>query len=224
MKYKNSFIGSISALAGILLVILMIVNGILVQESFLNYTNHKYGVEKNLSMTEADLKKVVHGMVSYVKGKIDSPQVTVKINDEDVEFFNKKELGHLEDVRVLIQHLYISMIVLMLICVAGEGYLIYKKDYNTMGKGVFLAWGILLSVAAIIGILAIIDIDIVVTGFHQMFLADSNWILNPAKDRSVWMFRTSMYKDVILVLAGIVGGTALVTLTASFVMKRKKKK
>ena len=94
--------GSVPALAGILLVVLTVVNLILVQDSFLNYTNEKYSVHKTLSMSEDDLEKVVHSMISYVKGKSDSPQIAVEIHGKEMDFFNIKEVGHLEDVRVLV--------------------------------------------------------------------------------------------------------------------------
>ena len=222
MKYKNVFIGSISALAGILLVILVLVNCILVQESFLNYTNQKYSVEKNLSMTESDLKDVVHAMVSYVKGKTDSPQIKVEIKGNEVDFFNKKEIGHLEDVRILIRNIYIAMLAMCIVSVAGVGYLVYKKDYSAMRKGVLFAWMLMLLVSVLVGILAIIDIDIVVTGFHQIFLSGSKWVLNPALDRSVWMFRTFMYKDVVLVLGGIVAGVAAITIVPVVLIGKRK--
>ena len=67
-----------------------------------------------------------------------------------------------------------------------------------------------------------IDIDIVVRGFHQMFLSGSKWVLNPALDRSVWMFRTYMYKDVILVLGGIIAGVATITIVPAVVIGKRK--
>ena len=69
-----------------------------------------------------------------------------------------------------------------------------------------------------------VDIDKVITGFHQMFLSDSKWVLNPAKDRSVWMFRTNMYADVILAIGGIVAMTALITIGGTSWLTRKKVK
>ena len=109
------------------------------------------------------------------------------------------------------------MLVLLIISVTGEVILFVKKEWNIIWKGVLVAWGMLSVLAACIGITALVDIDKVITGFHQMFLSDSKWILNPAKDRSVWMFRTNMYADVIvtlgiivaLVAAGTIGGTRL---------------
>ena len=222
MKHINSVIGSISALAGILLVILIGVNSVLVQESFLNYTNQKYSVEQNLSMTEEDLQKAVHGMISYVKGKADTPQVTVQIKEQPVDFFNEKEIGHLEDVRLLLENVYASMWIMLVVCVVGAGYLIYKKQYLQIQKGVKRAWLFLLAISLVVGLLAIIDIDLVVTGFHKMFLSDSQWILNPALDRSVWMFRSYMYADVLLALAGIVVATAAISIGPLVAYKLKK--
>lgn len=222
MKHINSVIGSISALAGILLVILIGVNSVLVQESFLNYTNQKYSVEQNLSMTEEDLQKAVHGMISYVKGKADTPQVTVQIKEQPVDFFNEKEIGHLEDVRLLLGNVYASMWIMLVVCVVGAGYLIYKKQYLQIQKGVKRAWLFLLAISLVVGLLAIIDIDLVVTGFHKMFLSDSQWILNPALDRSVWMFRSYMYADVLLALAGIVVATAAISIGPLVAYKLKK--
>lgn len=224
MKHINSVIGSISALAGILLVILIGVNSVLVQESFLNYTNQKYSVEQNLSMTEEDLQKAVHGMISFVKGKADTPQVTVQIKEQPVDFFNEKEIGHLEDVRLLLGNVYASMWIMLVVCVVGAGYLIYKKQYLQIQKGVKCAWLFLLAISLVVGLLAVIDIDIVITGFHKMFLSDSQWILNPALDRSVWMFRSYMYADVLFVLAGIIAGVAIISLGPIWIQKMIKKK
>ena len=219
MKYIKLFMGSVPALAGILLVVLTVVNLILVQDSFLNYTNEKYSVHKTLSMSEKDLEKVVHSMISYVKGKSDSPQIAVEIRGEETDFFNKKEIGHLEDVRALVKNIYVTMLVLFIISAVGEIILFVRKEWNIIWKGVLIAWGVLLVLTACIGITALVDIDRVITGFHQMFLSDSKWVLNPAKDRSVWMFRTNMYADVIatlgiivaLVAIGTIGGTRLLT-------------
>lgn len=223
MKYIKLFMGSVPALAGILLVVLTVVNLILVQDGFLNYTNEKYSVHKTLSMSEKDLEKVVHSMISYVKGKSDSPQIAVEIRGEETDFFNQKEVGHLEDVRALVKNIYVTMLVLLIISVTGEVILFVKKEWNIIWKGVLVAWGMLSVLAACIGITALVDIDKVITGFHQMFLSDSKWILNPAKDRSVWMFRTNMYADVIVTLGIIVALVAIGTIGGTYLFAKRKK-
>lgn len=225
MKLVHRFIGSISALAGILLIILIAVNCIFIQDSFLNGTNERYKVHKNLSMSEEDLQQVVHAMISYVKGQADSPQVVVTIKDAEVEFFNQKELGHLADVQSLMRKLAVGAVILALVFIGGEVFLFMKKDYKYMVQGVFGAWIILAACVIVVGIIAVIDIELVITGFHRLCFSNENWVLNPALDRSVWMFRTNMYKDVLLTLIGIIGTVAVLSVGgAVWGLKKKSNK
>ena len=224
MKVTYRLVGSISALAGILLMILLLINCILIRDDFLNTTNSKYKVHKNLSITEEELENVVHQMIGFVKGQENSPQVEVLIKGEKVDFFNTKEIGHLEDVKILMRNLYISMWCMSFIFVGGVGFLVYKKNYEAISKGIFVSWGILVVASIFVGILAVIDIDIVVTAFHEIFLSGSQWVLNPALDRSVWMFRTRMYGDVILTLGLIVGVVACISLAIALGVFRIYKK
>ena len=220
MKYKNFFIGSISAFAGILLLILVMINTLVVSDGFLKYTNHKYKVEKNLLMSSEELDKVTEKMVSYVKGQIESPQIVVEITDDKVKFFNDKELKHLLDVRELIYKVYGVMFVMFLVFVVGESTLLKRKAYCAIINGIFGAWSILLVFAIGIGAIALLDIDIIINGFHQIFLSNSNWVLNPSLDRSVWMFMTNMYQDALIVISLIIGMTAIVTIAIAIVAKK----
>lgn len=214
--------GSISALAGILLVILLGIDFVLLQDSFLNHTNHKYNVAEDLSMSEEALEEAVDGIIGYVKGRKESPQTIVVIAGEETEFLNKKEIGHLEDIRVLLQKGYLLLGVLLLLCMTGVLFLLKKKDFRSFAKGVRNAWGILLGVAAFLGVIAVIDLDMVVIGFHELFLSDSSWVLNPALDRSVWMFKDQMYQDAIIAIGMIVGSVAALTLGGTaWLLKRK---
>ena len=221
MKNKNLFMGSISAFAGILLVILMLINLFVVQDSFLKYTNHKYHVEENLAMSSAELDKVTEKMVAYVKGMTDSPQIIVEINGKKTEFFNEKEIGHLFDVRELVSKLYVAMLVMCVVCVIGMRNIIKKKAYDAVINGVFLAWGILVFIVAGIGVAALVDINLVIDGFHEMFLGDSTWVLNPSLDRSVWMFMTNMYEDVLIVIGVIVGTVAFTSMGTAWIARKR---
>ena len=224
MRIFKTFMGSVPALAGILLVILTAVNLIMLQDSFLNYTNHKYNVHQKLSVSENDLEKVTDSMVSYVKGQKDSPQIRVNIRGSETEFFNQKEIGHLKDVRELVKNVYIAMLMLFLIFLVGGAYFVIKKEWKIIRNSVFVAWGIVLLFAIVLGMIAARDIDVVVTGFHKMFLSDSKWILNPALDRSVRMFTVKMYSDVIKTLGAITGTIFLVTAGSALLLGKKKKK
>lgn len=220
MKIKSLLTGSISAFAGILLVILLLINFIIVQDDFLKYTNNKHHVHKNLSMSSSELDKVTERMVAYVKGEVDSPQIVVEIAGKETEFFNKKEIGHLADVRELVSKLYAGMLCLSVVCVLGVVCLVKNKAYDAMIKGVFFAWGMIILIAAGIGITALIDIHFVIDGFHKLFLGDSVWVLNPSLDRSVWMFMSGMYVDVLIVIGLIVAVVGSLSIGGAIIVKK----
>lgn len=221
MRNKSLFIGSISAFAGILLVILLLINLIVVQDFFLKYTNNKYHVYENLSMSASELDKVTEQMVAYVKGAVDSPQILVEIGERDVEFFNAKEIGHLKDVRELISKIYVFMLILFAICIIGSAYLMKKKAYDVLAKSIYFAWGIIVLVAVGIGVTALVDINLVIDGFHKLFLGDSTWVLNPSLDRSVWMFMKGMYQDVLIVIGMIIVMVCVASIGGAIIVKKR---
>lgn len=221
MRNKSLFIGSISAFAGILLVILLLINLIVVQDFFLKYTNNKYHVYENLSMSASELDKVTEQMVAYVKGAVDSPQILVEIGERDVEFFNAKEIGHLKDVRELISKIYVFMLILFAIYIIGSAYLMKKKAYDVLAKSIYFAWGIIVLVAVGIGVTALVDINLVIDGFHKLFLGDSTWVLNPSLDRSVWMFMKGMYQDVLIVIGMIIAIVYVSSIGGAIIVKKR---
>ena len=62
----------------------------------------KYNVLDQLpSMTMADLLDVTDEMMDYLKGKREDLHVTTVMGGEEREFFNAREIAHMEDVQVL---------------------------------------------------------------------------------------------------------------------------
>ena len=211
MKLINYFWGSISALAGILLMICMIIDLTVVQSSFLNYTNEKYNVAEKLSVTDEELEKVVCTMISYVKGESEDAQIIVEVGGIKTEFFNQKELKHLLDVKNLMIIFRKIKIVLTIPFGVGTLFMLKKKKTKELATGIILTWFVLIVMSLVMGIMAIIDINNLVNGFHKLFFTDDTWILNPALDRSVWMFRSDMYKDVLLQIGKIIFGIFIFT-------------
>lgn len=221
MKATNYIIGTISALAGIIFIIYMGISALLVQDSFLNYTNAKYGIAESLSMTEEDLQKAVHSMISYVRGDLEDAQVMVLVDGEETAFFNEKELVHLSDVRGVLEFLGKVTTAFLVVCVLGEVYLIVKKRAQEALNCVWIAWGIMIVCSVLIALVAMNDINQIVVGFHELFFSNDLWLLNPATDRSVWMFKNEMYSDALVRIAGIVAVTALVTMGGATFLKKK---
>ena len=87
----------------------------------------KYQVLDDLpSMTMDDLLDVTSQMMAYLKGKRADLHVTTHMGGETREFFNEREIAHMEDV----QGLFLKAIVLRRICVTAVSYThldVYKR-------------------------------------------------------------------------------------------------
>ncbi len=203
MKIRYCLLGSIPALAGILLMIFVALDTFILEGSFLNGTNRKYEVAQDLMMSEEDLEKATYAMVDYVEGKISDAQVSVMVNGQETEFFTEKELVHLVDVRNLISKFKVFRNICIIIFFAGTILILWKRKIREFCVGFWIAWGILLIAAFAVGAMAFMDIDLVINGFHKIFFNNDLWILSFNQHRSIWMFQDEMYVDFLGYIAGI---------------------
>lgn len=224
MRCIYQIIGSISAFAGILLILLVLVDVFIINEGMLNYTNNEYGVAEILSISEEELRQVVHEMVTYVKGRSDDPQIMIMVEGEKQKFYTDREIEHLDDVRRLYGRIRIAFLVLFLEVICGVMYLRKKNMMLCILKGIYSSWIIILVLGMIVALVSYVDIKNVVNVFHKIFFNNSNWVLNPVLHRSVWMFRNHMYKDIVMRLGVIVGITATFSLGVSTMLYKYLKK
>ncbi len=162
------------------------------------YGVDKYQVSQVTGIEKPDLMKVHQHLIDYYNSKVDSAQVMVVREGEEIAIFNERELVHLKDVKALIQFDYLIQmlaLVFIIICIA---VLLLRSGYGwrKLIKAVF--WG---SVATV-GIMVILTLG-AVFGFDQLFLlfhlvsfSNEYWILDPAKDFLIMLFPTPFFYDV----------------------------
>lgn len=61
----------------------------------------KYNVTQDVQMEMEDLLYVTHEMMSYLRGSREDLHIMTTINGQEREFFNAREIAHMEDVREL---------------------------------------------------------------------------------------------------------------------------
>ena len=220
MKIRYCLLGSVPALAGILLMIFVAVDSFILQGAFLDGTNQKYGVAGDLHMSQEDLTKATYAMVEYVEGKIPKAQVMVVVDGQKTGFFTEKELVHLEDVRNLIHGFKVFRNICIIIFAVGAILFLYKKKIRELCVGFWISWGILLLAAFAVGAFAFIDIDLVINGFHEIFFDNDLWILSFSKHRSLWMFQDEMYVDFLRYIAGIMTAILGITMVGTVIAYR----
>jgi len=144
----------------------------------------KYNVTSAVHMEMADLLTVTNEMMAYLRGNREDLHVDTIVNGQAREFFNEREIAHMEDVRdlfvgaIMLRWAAIAVIgVSLLILVLMKADLLWLMPRTLCaGAGLFF-----LIIAALAGIIST-DFTRYFTIFHEIFFDNDLWILDPRTD------------------------------------------
>ena len=158
----------------------------------------KYQVLNDLpQMSMDDLLDVTGEMMDYLRGTREDLHVTTTMGGVEREFFNEREIAHMEDVRGLfLRAISLRRIALGFILATMFLLVIWKAPLRKIlprciciGSGIFLA---------VVGVLAAIistDFTKYFVIFHHIFFDNDLWILNPATDMLINIVPEGFFMD-----------------------------
>lgn len=195
----------------------------------------KYQVLNSLpEMTMEDLLIVTDEMMAYLRGNREDLHVFTTMGGEYREFFNAREIAHMEDVRDLfIGGLWLRRIGLGFALAYTAILGIWCRNHSDrkllakttvpgslcIGTGVFFA-----AALAIAGIIAT-DFSKYFIVFHHIFFDNDLWILDPATDMLINIVPEPFFMDTALRIGITFGCMVLVFFVICFLFwKRSRKK
>ena len=176
----------------------------------------KYQVLNDLpEMTMDDLLDVTDEMMAFLRGKRENLHVYTTMGGEYREFFNDREIAHMEDVRGLfIGGLWLRRIgILITLCFAALAYFWGRKSAERtealkrlIPKSLCIGTGAVFAVAlALIGIIST-DFSKYFIVFHKIFFNNDLWVLDPRTDMLINIVPEGFFFDtaarIALVFAG----------------------
>lgn len=188
----------------------------------------KYNVLQSLpSMTMDSLLHVTDEMMAYLKGDREDLHVMTTMGGREREFFNEREIAHMEDVRGL----FLGAIFLRNACAAAAAVclvllLAMKARLSRVlpaclciGTGLF--FGILAALALIIST----DFSKYFIIFHHIFFHNDLWILDPATDMLINIVPEGFFFDTAARVAGLYGllTAILFGISLAFVIRNRRK-
>ena len=194
----------------------------------------KYQVLNDLpAMTMEDLLVVTDEMMAYLRGNREDLHVFTTMGGEYREFFNAREIAHMEDVRdlflggLLIRRISVGFTLLYAAILA----IWCKKDKSRkallksavpgalcIGTGAFFA-----AALTIAGIIAS-DFSKYFVVFHLIFFDNDLWILNPATDMLINIVPEPFFMDTALRIGITFGCAVLVFLAVCFLLWKRNRK
>ena len=172
----------------------------------------KYNVTAAVRMEMDDLLQVTNEMMDYLRGDRDDLHVMTVVDGSPREFFNAREIAHMEDVRGL----FLGAITLRRVCLAAAAVCVLlmaalKADLKrTLPRMLCVGTGLFFLLAAGIGLLIASDFSRYFVVFHHIFFDNDLWILNPATDLLINIVPEPFFADTALRIGLTFGGAVLV--------------
>lgn len=171
----------------------------------------KYSVLNDLpEMTMDDLLTVTDEMMAYLRGNRENLHVFTTMGGESREFFNSREIAHMEDVRELfIGGIWLRRIGIGIACLYAAVLIFWcrgsserKLQLRSLIPGsLCLGTGIFFSAALIIAAVIASDFSRYFIVFHHLFFDNDLWLLDPATDMLINIVPEPFFMDTALRIA-----------------------
>ena len=186
----------------------------------------KYDVAAAVDMEMDDLLDVTDEMMAYLKGDREDLHVPTIVGGEEREFFNEREIAHMEDV----QGLFLGAIFLRRLCVgiiaASIILLVLAKSdiKHLLPKMICIGTGLFFFLIAALSLIISIDFTKYFIIFHKIFFDNDLWILDPSTDLLINIVPEPFFMDTAFRIAGTFAGSVLaVFFLCIFLLRRQKK-
>ncbi len=173
MKYLHRTAGIITAFCLMIILFITSVEAVVYwTPGYFEKEYTKYNVLDSLpSMTMDDLLHVTDEMMDYLRGDREDLHVTTTMGGEQREFFNEREIAHMEDVQVL----FLKALSIRRVClILGAGLLILMAATKArMGRvlppSLCMGTGLFFALITVLGLIISTDFTKYFIMFHHIF-------------------------------------------------------
>lgn len=183
----------------------------------------KYNVTEKVNMQMDDLLYVTREMMSYLKGKRQDLHVITTIGGQSKEFFNEREIAHMEDVRGLFMDALAIRRICLLIMAVSIALLLAARANLKLVLPRMLCFGtsIFLLIAVISAAIISTDFNKYFVMFHHIFFNNDLWILNPQTDLLINIVPEPFFMDTAARIAVVFAASIIIILSFSIFCIKK---
>lgn len=185
----------------------------------------KYNVTEDVKMEMEDLLDVTHEMMAFLRGNRPDLHVPTIVDGQPREFFNEREIAHMEDVRGL----FLAAIALRRICLAVMAacvllLLALRADVKrVLPKMLCIGTGLFFAVLAVLAGIISTDFTKYFIIFHKIFFNNDLWMLDPRTDLLINIVPEPFFVDTAARIGVTYGISVLLLFIVCFLILRRKK-
>lgn len=226
MKIFKNILGLVTAFCIIIILLISSVDFIIYGlPRFFEKEYTKYQVAQSVQMETEDLLYVTAEMMKYLKGHREDLHIVSIIDKESQEFFNEREIFHMEDVRTL----FLSAMKIRTLCIFLAAVSIFiliftkSKVFDILSRMILWGAGAFMGILISLGVLISVDFTKAFTIFHEILFTNDLWLLDPATDRLINIVPEPFFMDTARYI-GITFGLSMFFLILICACGRKKYK
>lgn len=167
----------------------------------------KYNVTDAVHMEMDDLLDVTHEMMAYLRGRREDLHVPTIVDGQPREFFNGREIAHMEDVRGLfIGGLRLRLICLAVIVICLAVMAATRANLrHVLPRAVCAGTGLFFAGVCILAAVIFSDFSKYFIVFHHIFFDNDLWILDPRTDLLINIVPEPFFMDTAARIALVYG-------------------
>lgn len=227
MKYLHNTLGILSAFALMITLLITSVEAVCYwTPGYYEKEYEKYQVLDDVHMEMEDLLDVTEEMMAYLRGEREDLHIPTIVDGEPREFFNEREIAHMEDVQGLfLAALTIRRICLALIVICVALLFALKADVKQILPKMLCVGTVIFFVilAVLTGIIAS-DFSKYFVVFHHIFFDNDLWLLDPATDLLINIVPEPFFMDTAARIGATYGISVVIVFVVCLLLIRRQKK
>lgn len=186
----------------------------------------KYNVTADVNMEMDDLLDVTREMMAYLRGDRADLHVPTTVGGVSREFFNEREIAHMEDVRGL----FLGALILRRVCVITAAacvlaLFLLKSDINKiLPRSICIGTGLFFVVICVLAGIISTNFTKYFIIFHQIFFNNDLWILDPGTDLLINIVPEPFFVDTVVRIGLTYASSVLIMFLLCFIWLRRQKK
>ena len=221
---RKRFAVMLSTLASIVLILCILFTALQLtinDKNFIEYEYARLSLSREMGVSNLDLVSSCERLIDYMEGRVDSIDIQVTVNGEQVLMFEQEqEISHMADVRLLYQRFRTFRdfgVLLALVLYLLGAVLHIRSAMHTLASGYVYGAFVIALFAGFLGTWAALDFSNFWTFFHRMLFWNNDWLFDASTSRMINMLPEQFFADVILRMAILAGVAFVLLLVASAV-------
>lgn len=213
MKYLHTALGLLCAFTLMIILLITSIEAVVYwTPGYFENEYAKYGVLDDVHMEMDDLLDVTTEMMAYLRGNREDLHVPTTVNGQPREFFNEREIAHMEDVRGL----FLAAIALRRICAVLILLSVLLLAWLRADLKRILPRSVCIGCPLFCGILAVLsgiiasDFSRYFVVFHHIFFNNDLWILDPRTDLLINIVPEPFFMDTAARIAIVYGSSIVI--------------